>query len=39
MTHKKTTQWLVITDLDGTLLNHHSYATGNALPAIRKLKM
>jgi len=39
MTHHKVTQWIVITDLDGTLLNHHSYATDNALTAIRKLKM
>ena len=39
MTHKKITQWLVITDLDGTLLNHHNYAMENALPAIRKLQM
>lgn len=38
MTHNKLTQWLVVTDLDGTLLNHHSYATDNALPAIKKLQ-
>jgi len=31
-------QWLVVTDLDGTLLNHHDYTTHDALPAIRKLK-
>ena len=37
MMYKKGTQWLVITDLDGTLLNHHNYTTEGALPAIRKL--
>jgi len=37
MTHKTLTQWLVITDLDGTLLNHHNYDTDSALPAIKKL--
>jgi len=31
-------QWLVISDLDGTLLNHDSYAVDEALPAIRLLK-
>ena len=39
MAHKKITQWLVVTDLDGTLLNHHNYAIDKALPAIKKLKM
>jgi len=38
MIDKQDTQWVVITDLDGTLLNHHDYATDNALPAIRKLQ-
>lgn len=37
MTDKTHTQWLVITDLDGTLLNHHNYSTQAALPAIKKL--
>jgi len=37
MTYNILTQWLVITDLDGTLLNHHNYATDSALPAIKKL--
>lgn len=38
MTNKIDTQWLVVTDLDGTLLNHHDYSTQAALPAIRKLR-
>jgi len=38
MTNKKPVQWLVITDLDGTLLNHHDYATDMAIPAIKKLQ-
>jgi len=38
MTNKKPIQWLVVTDLDGTLLNHHDYATDMALPAINKLQ-
>jgi len=38
MMDKQKTQWLVITDLDGTLLNHHDYTTDNALPAIKKLQ-
>jgi len=29
---------MVITDLDGTLLNHHDYSVQNALPAINKLR-
>jgi len=37
MTDNKSTQWLVVTDLDGTLLNHHDYSTDMALPAIKKL--
>ncbi len=32
------TQWLVITDLDGTLLNHDNYTLDEALPAIQLLK-
>ena len=31
-------QWLVITDLDGTLLNHHSYAYDASLAAITDLQ-
>lgn len=31
------TQWLVFTDLDGTLLNHHNYSVEAALPCIQKL--
>ena len=31
-------QWLVISDLDGTLLNHHDYQYQAALPAIDQLK-
>lgn len=31
-------QWLVITDLDGTLLNHHTYALDAALNAIAILQ-
>jgi len=38
MTNNIDTQWLVVTDLDGTLLNHHDYTTHGALPAIRKLR-
>jgi len=32
------TQWLVVTDLDGTLLNHHDYTVTAALPAINLLQ-
>lgn len=38
MTSNDNMQWLVISDLDGTLLNHDSYALDGALPAIRLLK-
>jgi mannosyl-3-phosphoglycerate phosphatase family protein len=38
MTAKVKTQWLVITDLDGSLLNHHNYAMDAAIPAIRLLQ-
>lgn len=38
MTDSKKIQWLVITDLDGTLLNHHDYDIEDALPAINKLR-
>jgi len=31
-------QWLVITDLDGTLLNHHDYRWQACLPAIDQLQ-
>ena len=34
----QTTQWLVVTDLDGTLLNHHDYAFDAAQVAIAELK-
>ncbi|MET0051728.1 MAG: HAD-IIB family hydrolase [Candidatus Thiodiazotropha sp.] len=30
--------WLVFTDLDGTLLDHHTYDTGPAQPALAKLR-
>lgn len=30
--------WLIFTDLDGTLLDHHSYDFTPALPALQKLK-
>jgi mannosyl-3-phosphoglycerate phosphatase len=33
MTHK----WLIFTDLDGTLLDHHSYDFSPALPALQRL--
>ncbi len=36
MTANKT-QWMVITDLDGTLLNHDTYDAGAAIPIIRML--
>lgn len=32
------TTWLVFTDLDGTLLDHHNYSFDAALPAINLLK-
>ncbi len=32
------TGWLVFTDLDGTLLDHHTYDAAPALPALRKLR-
>jgi len=35
---KQKVQWLVITDLDGTLLNHHSYDFGAAKNAIVELQ-
>jgi mannosyl-3-phosphoglycerate phosphatase family protein len=38
MTAQLKTQWLVITDLDGSLLNHHDYAMDAAIPAIRLLQ-
>ena len=38
MTQIKHTKWLVVTDLDGTLLNHHDYTVNHALPAIKKLQ-
>ncbi len=38
MTAQHKTQWLVITDLDGSLLNHHSYAMDAAIPIIRLLQ-
>lgn len=31
------TQWLVVTDLDGTLMNHDSYAIGDAVTTIQAL--
>ena len=37
--HKQITQWLVVTDLDGTLLNHYNYDTDNALAAIKQLQI
>jgi len=30
-------QWLVITDLDGTFLNHHDYSFQSCLPTLEKL--
>jgi mannosyl-3-phosphoglycerate phosphatase len=30
--------WLIFTDLDGTLLDHHSYDFSPALPALQRLK-
>ncbi len=38
MTTQHKTQWLVITDLDGSLLNHNSYAMDAAIPAISLLQ-
>ena len=31
-------RWLVVTDLDGTLLNHHDYRVEVALPMLRQLE-
>lgn len=31
-------QWLVVTDLDGTLLNHHDYDFSAALPMLQQLE-
>jgi len=31
-------KWMVATDLDGTLLNHHDYATGDVAQTIQRLK-
>lgn len=33
-----TSEWLIFTDLDGTLLDHHSYSYAAALEALGKLK-
>jgi mannosyl-3-phosphoglycerate phosphatase len=33
-----TTGWLIFTDLDGTLLDHHSYDHHAALPALQRLR-
>ncbi len=30
-------KWLIVTDLDGTLLGHHDYAFDDALPALKQL--
>lgn len=38
MTAQHKTQWLVITDLDGSLLNHHDYSMDAAIPAIQLLQ-
>lgn len=38
MTAQPRTQWLVITDLDGSMLNHHNYAMDAAIPAVRLLQ-
>lgn len=31
-------RWLVVTDLDGTLLNHHDYSVEAALPRLKQLQ-
>ena len=38
MKNNESNQWLVITDLDGTLLNHHNYEVDAAKSAIALLK-
>jgi len=38
MTTDSKTQWLVFTDLDGTLLDHDSYDHSPALPALARLR-
>lgn len=35
---KQNQQWLLFSDLDGTLLHHHNYSYEQALPAIKKLQ-
>jgi len=35
--NNKSIQWLVVTDLDGTLLNHHTYDTGKTVNTIAEL--
>jgi len=32
------TQWIIVTDLDGTLINHHDYSVDAAIPFISELK-
>jgi len=32
------TQWIIVTDLDGTLINHHDYSVDRAIPFISELK-
>jgi len=32
------TQWIIVTDLDGTLINHHDYSVDTAIPFIKELK-
>ena len=36
--HQMNRKWLVFTDLDGTLLDHHTYDYSAALPALQRLK-
>ena len=38
MKNNDSNQWLVITDLDGTLLNHHNYEVDAAKSVIALLK-
>lgn len=38
MTTQHRTQWLVITDLDGSMLNHYNYTMDAAIPAVRLLQ-
>lgn len=37
MNETQSVHWIVVTDLDGTLLNHHDYSFDSAIPVLEKL--